>query len=167
MFRPGHGQKREHKSLCFYSQGSITSKDAQFIYFYFFFFFNMAFSVLNNLWKLFGNSEHSSSHNAWNLKINGWWFRAWKIRGQNQAGFMVTSEIQKKIPQTWSNDFQSLIKTNSGSLENLSVNICIYTYCIYRYACMHMCVLPHLKQEWTFPSLYKEERKSLFSRWGQ
>lgn len=35
------------------------------------------------------------------------------------------------------------------------------------HACMHTCVLPHLKLEWTFLSLYKEGRKSLFSRWGQ
>lgn len=165
VFWPGHGRKREHKPLCFYSQGSITSKEAQFIYFYF--FFNMAFSVLNNLWKLFGNSEHSSSDNAWNLKINGWWFRAWEIRVQNQAGFMVTSEIQKKKKkksQTWSYDFQSLIKTTPGSLERLCVCIRIYMHCMCMYACMHMCVLPYLKWKWTFLSLYKEGRKSPFSR---
>lgn len=156
MFWSGHGQKREHKPLCFYSQGSITSKDAQFICFYF--FFNMAFSVLNNLWKLFGNSEHSSSHNARNLKINGWWFRAWEIRLKNQSGFMATSEIQQKSPDLKLR-LSILDQDKSWSTRDFM--------CTYMYACMHTCVLPHLKREWTFLPLHKEGKKSPSCRWGQ
>jgi len=39
----------------------FTSEEALFICFY---FFNMTYLVLNNLWKLSGNSEQSSSHSA-------------------------------------------------------------------------------------------------------
>lgn len=105
---------------------------------YFYFFFNMAFSVLNNLWKLFGNSEHSSSHNAWNLKINGWWFRAWEIRVQNQEGFMVTSEIQKKSPDL---KLRLSIPDQNKSWSTREF-MCTYMYlqALPLYVCMHACI---------------------------
>lgn len=100
-------------------------------------FFNMTFLVLNNLWKLFGNSEHSSSHNAWNLKINGRWFRAWEIRVQNQAGFMVTSEIKlkkkKEIPRPEVMTFNPCSK--QGALESLCVHACTASTWMHAYVC--------------------------------
>lgn len=122
----------------------------------------MPCSALNNLWKLSGNSEHSSAHNAWNLKINVWRFGAWEMRDQNQAGFMVTSEThaKKTTPKTWSYGFQSLSKIKPGVLDMLCVNIRMYIYVF-----MHTHVFSHLRGEWTFLPLCEKGRNSPFWRW--
>lgn len=143
MFWPGHGQKREHKPLCFYSQGSITSKDAQFICSCF--FFNMTFSVLNNLWKLSRNSEQSSSYNAWNLKINGWWFRAWEILFQNQSGFMVTSEIQKKEKKSpYLKLWLSILEQNKPWSTRDFMCTYMHVHVLHICVCIHAYVFHHI-----------------------
>lgn len=89
---PSHGQKREHKPSAFTLRATSL---AEMLCLFAFIFSNLTCSVLNNLWKLFGNSGHSSSYSAWKQKMNGWWwFVSWEIWDQNQAGFIVASEMQ-------------------------------------------------------------------------
>lgn len=79
-----------------------------------FYFFNMTYLVLNNLWKLFGNSEQTSSHSAWKQKINEISSEIWD---QNQVGFMAPSETYKKSRL----ELRHSILTQSKSRRVLSV----------------------------------------------